>query len=318
MKRRVGSIVVALALFAGLAAASTIDEIVGHVSAGSYQGYLDNQLYAHDGDNRGFGADHDPARTNIYNDFLSFGLTTSLYPFTYSSGTYYDVVGVLPGADPSAGTYILGAHYDSVSNPGADDNASGVAGVLEAARVLSPYSFASTLIFIAFDREEQGLYGSHAYADAHAGDKIKGMVSLDMISYNAASPHDTASIQARTASLPIQTDLKSAVETYGGLSAVLSSAEDCCSDQFYFEQHGFQAALLIEGGWASNSNYHSSRDSLDTPNYIDYTFATAMTRSAVGWMADQAEPVPEPATGLCIVTAVWVIFYSVRRRGPSA
>lgn len=48
------------------------------VSTASYTNYLQNQLYTHNGDNRGFGAQHDLARTNIYNLFAGFGLATSL------------------------------------------------------------------------------------------------------------------------------------------------------------------------------------------------------------------------------------------------
>jgi hypothetical protein len=309
MKRRA---VFALLLFAGLAAASTIDDIVGRVSQASYRNYLDNQLYARTGDNRGLtGGDHDPARDNIEGFFLSFGLTTSLDPFTYSGATYYNVVGILPGADSTVGTYIVGAHYDSASNPGADDNASGVAAILEAARVLSQYSFASTLIFIAFDREEEGLKGSQAYATAHAHDNIRGMVSVDMIGFNG-TPGSTAAIHGRAASAPIKSELQDAVETWGGLNTVLGTSLDLRSDQRYFEDKGFQAALLTQGGYLSNPYYHKATDSVDT-GFIDYAYATSMMRSVVGWMADEGRAIPEPAAGFCIVTGLFVIFYKARR-----
>ena len=133
--------------------AQGISQIVDQVSQSSYTHYLDDLLYTHDGDNRGvLGAEHDPARTNIFNQFDSFGLNPYLDPFQYNSSTYYNVVATRPGTTRPEDIYILGAHFDSVNNPGADDNGSGTAGILGAARVLSQYEFEATVVFIAFDR----------------------------------------------------------------------------------------------------------------------------------------------------------------------
>jgi Zn-dependent M28 family amino/carboxypeptidase len=160
--------------------------IVDRISEAAYTSHHQDRLYTHTGDNRGFGTEHDLARDNIQAWFESLGLTTSLDAFSYSSSTYYNVVGELTGVTNPDEIYIIGAHYDSVDNPGADDNASGTAAVMEAARVLSNYQFDATIRFITFDREEQGLYGSSAYAAAAAlaGENILGMVNLDMIAYN--------------------------------------------------------------------------------------------------------------------------------------
>jgi Peptidase family M28 len=84
-----------------------------------------------------------------------------------------NVIATLPGTDPSGRTLVVSAHYDSiVSNvldttsaaPGADDDASGVAAVLEIARVMSGYKFGATIVFAAFAGEEQGLFGSTHWA----------------------------------------------------------------------------------------------------------------------------------------------------------
>ena len=304
-----------LALFLpGLPAlASPTSDIVAEVSQFSYSSYLNSSLYAHTGDNRGYGAQHDLARTNIYNAFQSFGLTTSLDPFTYNSNTYYNVVGVLPGKTHPDQIYIVGAHYDSVNNPGADDNASGTAGVLEAARVLSQHAFESTLVFIAFDREEQGLYGSHHYADAHASDDIRGMISLDMIAYNpAGTHHDKAYVYWYSYSSPIVNDLADSLATYGGITAEIGNMNS--SDHTYFATHGFDSALLIEHGWSNNPYYHKSTDAIETPGLIDYDYATRMTRGAVGYLAEEAGPIiPEPG-GLVLITLTVLLFV---RRGTT-
>jgi Zn-dependent M28 family amino/carboxypeptidase len=285
---------------------TAISNLVAGVSQTSYQHYLADVLYTHTGDNRGVGgAQHDLARTNIYNLFQSFGLQTSLDPFTYGGSTYYNVVGVLPGAVNPTQTYLVGAHYDSVNNPGADDNASGVAGVLEAARVLSQYRFEASLVFVAFDREEQGLYGSTDYAADHAGDDLRGMISLDMIAYNpVGAHHDRAYIYGRTASNPIKNALANAMALYGGGLTSEIGGDTPYSDHAPFEARGFQAALLIEHAVWSNPNYHQAADSVDTANYIDHAFATLMTRSTVGFLATEAELliIPEP-----VILGFWAV-----------
>jgi hypothetical protein len=289
--------------------ADAIDDLVAQVGQTTYQGYLQGSLFTSDGDDRGFEtsgtdryprADHDPARDNVLAHFTALGLSATLDPFTFSTGgaNYLgcnNVVGVLTGTVRPNDIYIVGAHYDSVNNPGADDNASGVAGVMEAARVLSQYEFEATILFAAFDAEEKGLYGSAHYAGAHSGDSILGMISLDMIAYNPASNHDKAYVYGKTASDPIKQDLADALAAYTGITPTIGG-DMPGSDHAPFEDEGFDACLLIEYNWSPNPNYHRSTDSIDTPGYLDYAFATEMTRGAVGYLATAAGLVPEPAT----------------------
>jgi Zn-dependent M28 family amino/carboxypeptidase len=300
--------------------AVTVGDVVGQVSQSSYTDYLNNYLYTHTGNSRGLTApnQHDLARTEIYDSFSSFGLTTTLDPFTYNSSTYSNVVGVLPGKVHPSQVYIVGAHYDSVNNPGADDNASGVAGVMEAARALSNYQFDSTLVFIGFDREEQGLFGSTAYANAHKNDDIRGMISMDMIAYNPLGLlHDQAYVYyANSTAPPIATELSAAITQYGGgLSATVTRSTSANSDHHPFYSQGFEAALLIERNVSSNPNYHKAADSVDTPGYIDYAYATDMTRSVVGYLATQATIVPEPSTLVVLAAgAIGFLVWAWRRR----
>jgi autotransporter-associated beta strand protein len=284
---RLGGAILCLAAASG--AASTVQDAVDLVSLSSYQSYLDNSLYTHTGMSRGLdGSQHDLAQTNIVNQFTACGLTVNLDPFTYGGSTYYNVVGVHLGSVRPNDVYMLGAHYDSVGNPGADDNASGVAGVLEAARVLSQFNFEATVVFIAFDLEEHGLIGSTAYADVHKNDAIRGMVSLDMIAYNPASAGQSAYVYGRNASLPIKQALAGALSQYGGGITPVIGGDTPYSDHAPFESRGFQACLLIEYAVWSNPRYHESSDTVDIPAYIDYGFARDMTRGAAGWMAGAA------------------------------
>lgn len=321
----------ALVLVLGLAApasATNVQDIANNVSLDSYTAYLDNHLYTHNGDSRGFdvsgsprypAGDHDSARDYIYSQFASFGLTTTLDPFSFTSGghTYLgasNVIGVKTGKTRPGDIYILGAHYDSVQNPGADDNASGVAGVLEAARVLSQYQFGATLVFAAFDGEEKWMCGSTHYAADAAGQNILGMVSLDMLAYNpAGAHHDKAYIYGRDASNTIKQALASAMTTYSGGITPEVGGDTPYSDHAPFEAQGWQACLLIEHAVWNNPNYHTQADSADTVGYLDYAYATGMTRSAVAYAAGAAGIVPEPATLLMLTVGALALAARGRR-----
>ena len=108
--------------------------------------------------------------------------------------TITNVIATVQGTDTSASAprYVVGAHYDSRATdlldftsdaPGADDDASGVAAMLELARVFAQHPSNATLVFAAFDGEEQGLYGSTFAARqlAAAGTNVRGVLNLDTI-----------------------------------------------------------------------------------------------------------------------------------------
>lgn len=74
------------------------------------------------------------------------------------------------------------------------------------------------------------------------------------------------------------------------------------SDHSPFEDYGYEACLLIE--YEFSPYYHTQYDSVDMPDYIDYAFATNMVSATVGFLADAAVPIPEPATMLLLVFGV--------------
>lgn len=109
------------------------------------------------------------------------------------SSTQQNVVGVLQGTEPGASTVVIGAHYDSIvapdfndgeSNaPGANDNGTGTAALIELARIMSQRQYRSTILFVAFSAEEVGRRGSIAFVDFLQARNIDivGMVNLDTI-----------------------------------------------------------------------------------------------------------------------------------------
>ena len=275
--------------------AATVVDLVEQVSMDSYTDYLQNELYTHDGDERCFGPQHDLAQQRIRELFESFDLETRLHPFEYQGTTCYNVVGVHRGVSCPDEIYVLGAHYDSVAGaPGAWDNASGVAGVLESARVLSQHAFEGTIVFIAFDREEQGLFGSAAYVNDHIQDRIHGMINIDSIAWQAYGPEHPDYNKIHIAYSFTQTDLidelAGAVESYTGLTYAVDSISN--SDHLSFHNKGFAAALLVSYGSETNLFYHSPLDSVDQPDYIDYDHGTRVTQAVVGYLATAAKLAP--------------------------
>ena len=298
--RRYRSVAVALVLGLALRAApaATPEGIyaVSQVDQASYAHLHGDLLFTHTGDDRRYGAEHDLARNNIQSSFISFGLVTSLQGFQYNSTTYYNVVGEFVGTTRPSDVYIVGAHYDSVGNPGADDNASGTAAVMELARLIAQWRSAATVRFIAFDREEQGLLGSSAYAGAHAGEHILGMVSLDMLAYRATQ-HSRARLYGRSPlSDAVKTGLAGALADYVGITAADYGQLDA-SDHAPFEWNGFPAALLIEDDVWANPYYHKPTDALETAGNIDYVYAVTLTRGTMGWLVDAAGVAPSHPRG---------------------
>ncbi len=88
-------------------------------------------------------------------ELLATGLDVIRQPFTWAGDAFDNVVGQRAGTDPSRPWIIVGAHFDSTPHtPGADDNASGVAAMLEIARLLASFEPAATLHFVGFNLEE--------------------------------------------------------------------------------------------------------------------------------------------------------------------
>ena len=110
----------------------------------------------------------------------------------HAYGTGVNVIGVKPGVDRPEKHVLLSAHYDHLGEcAGADDNATGVAAVLEAARVLGQANFARTLVLACWDEEEFGKGGSNSYAARAraAGDTVHAHFVFEMLGYQDATPN---------------------------------------------------------------------------------------------------------------------------------
>ncbi len=179
-----------------------------------------------------------------------------------------NVYGVQTGTDYPNQKYIICAHYDDMPSgtlaPGADDNASGTAAVLETARVLSQHSFPFTIIYALWDEEEQGLIGSAYYAAnaASNGDSILGVINQDMIAWDS---DDDGNADVHTKSVGESHALKDKMLevnlTYGiGLDLDVIDPGEPYSDHQSFWNNGFTAILLIEDDNDFNNYYHTTND----------------------------------------------------------
>jgi photosystem II stability/assembly factor-like uncharacterized protein len=190
-----------------------------------------------------------------------------------------NVVATIPGTSSPDEIYIICGHYDSISQspetyaPGADDNGTGTVGVIEAARVLKNYSFESTLRFVCFAREEQGLVGSHAYClEARArGDSIVAALNFDMIGYADMLPEDL-NILYNGISGWLADEIETAAELYvPGLDIVKTYATYVGSDNSSFWDCDYPAFCGIEDSQIHNPYYHHTTDRISTLNFDFYT-----------------------------------------------
>jgi hypothetical protein len=140
---------------------------------------------------------HRAARDYLAAAFRALGLETSLAPFTFRGRTHYNVVGLLPGMDPTFPRLLVGAHFDSTPHtPGADDNASGVAAMLECARLAAAGAPRASLEFVGFDLEELQTWSgrfrvgsaAHARAKRARGERLAGALILEMVGYRDPRP----------------------------------------------------------------------------------------------------------------------------------
>ena len=126
----------------------------------------------------------------IYEQFENLGLDVEEFEFKHGvNASSPNIIATQWGTKYPDQYVVCGSHYDSYSHsgmcPGADDNATGVASVLETARILSQYTFERSIIYCSFSAEEQGLVGSAAYAKfcADMGYDIVGYFNNDMNGY---------------------------------------------------------------------------------------------------------------------------------------
>jgi photosystem II stability/assembly factor-like uncharacterized protein len=212
-----------------------------------------------------------------------------------------NLVGEKQGETKPDETVIVCAHYDSISDdpynsaPGADDNASGIAVVLAAANALSGLSTERTIKFACFAGEEQGLLGSHHYANrlALAGEKVVAVVNLDMVAYDEEKgARDDTSLISNPASDWLALYYKSCGTLYNS-GIIFDDFTDetlISSDHSSFWDVGYPAVFLIEGAVGENGTteypyYHTTEDTVDKLTVKLNTFNARAAAATIAHLA---------------------------------
>ena len=214
-----------------------------------------------------------------------------------------NVVADRAGDGPSGarGLVVVSAHLDSVNlrgaaerAPGADDNASGVAGALEIARALGGERLRHDLRVVLFGGEEQGLFGSAQHVGALAATerrRIRAVVNMDMIARRNTEAR-TVMLEGAEVSRDLMGALAAAAATYTDL-AVQTSTNPFNSDHVPFIDAGLPAVLTIEGADSANDEVHTAGD---TARLLDRELMAAIVRMNVAVVAEAATaPATPPA-----------------------
>ena len=212
------------------------------------------------------------------------GLEVKSVDFPVGSTTAYNVVATLRGSKFPDKWFIVGAHYDSTSQspmseaPGAEDNASGTAAVLEMARLFSKYPPEVTIIFINYSAEEVGLRGSekHVKDIIAEKEKIKAVITMDMIGFTADADFDCLLETASSGKhyFDLFTD---AAHKFTSLR-IVTSLNPFGSDHMPYIRKNIPALLVIQNDWSSYNHYHKTTD---RPEHINVSFATQILRMNV-------------------------------------
>ena len=227
--------------------------------------------------------------------FENMGYDTEVVEVPFSGVVSANVIAHKPGNGSDRKEYLVVGHLDSVNHedgpsapaPGADDNASGSAGVLELAEVFSGRSIAHDLTFILFGGEEQGLHGSIQYVaglNQAARDRIGGVLNMDMIGSVNATPPSVLLEGASVSAAQIDA-LSDAAGEFADLD-VQSTLNYFGSDHKPFLDNGIPAVLTIEGADGANDDIHTGRDTLDK---VDTTFAIEILKMNAGYLAAALE-----------------------------
>jgi hypothetical protein len=270
---------------------------------------------------------------------MTVSLDTYLQPKTERTPrdvTESSVIATLQGDAPGP-VYVLSSHYDDCNGdctdgtreaPGADDNGSGVAAVLEAARVMAPHHFRGTIVFATFDGEELGLWGSQHFADElkAKGTNVAAVLNNDIIGSTAGGDgvHEPHVIRVFSEALPPGTD-PARVNAAGSendspsrelsrfAAAIVPQYVDLDvreiwradrflrgGDQESFQADGFPAVRFVE---AHENFAHQHQDVRaengvqygDLPRFIDAAYLARATQANVAALAALALAPPAPA-----------------------
>lgn len=255
------------------------------------------------------------AASYLEEELRNAGFAVAEQSYTSEGKRVRNLEAELPGRNPSAGIVIVGAHYDSVyGSQGANDNASGVAALLEIARLLAGKPLPRTVRFLFFVNEEPPFFktpsmGSLVYAkrSRSRGERITGMLSLETIGYYSDALHSqhypfplnffypsTANFIGFVGDMGSRPLVRRALYAFRRTTSFPSEGAAVpagiigvdWSDHWSFRHEGYPAIMVTDTALFRYDYYHGP---LDTPDRLDYDRMALVTAGLARVVAELAE-----------------------------
>jgi len=258
------------------------------------------------------------AEKYVRDQLAATGLPVADQPYEVMKKTVRNLIVEQPGLRRPGEIVVVGAHYDSISGtPGADDNASAVAGLLEIAHQLSKRKFKRTLRYVSFVNEEPPFYksedmGSLRYAELcrRRNDNIVGMINLEMLGYydDTVGSQEYPPLRKWEKHLPkranfivicsdfnswkllgriawgFRRSVKFPMLPFPSPSSVMGPG---MSDNWSFWECGYPAVMITDTSFLRNHHYHAETDRLKT---LHIPAMTRVVKGTIGAIARLAGP----------------------------
>jgi hypothetical protein len=289
------------------------------------QGFTSRHINSpQDSDTTGIGA----AYRYLYREFEKIREESNnnfvVFPHQFRAGalgrttTQYNIVGIINGSEPNTGVIVVGGHYDSTDMfnqenapnwaPGADDNGSGVAAIIEMARILSKQTPRRTLVFVLFSAEEHDRQGSRAFVRDYIqamNIPVEVMINIDTIGSNNDRFGNVNDTQIRLFANPGNANslhygrmINFIADNHASdLEIVVNQQidrEGRFGDHFSFDEVGIAAVRFIES--LEDTNF---REGTDTIQYIEPDYLRRATRTIMTVVVALADG-PRPPSELAI------------------
>ncbi len=262
--------------------------------------------------------------TYIADQFTSFGYQVTRQPFVFQGNIYHNIIAELTGNASPEKLFIVGAHYDAVrTTPGADDNASGVAGLLGLARELAGARMERTVRFVAFALEEWPVYRSSNMASYHyakslaeKNERVEGMICLEMIGFfcdregcqhypfpfmSLTFPKTgnyiamVGNMRSKAFTRRVAKSFKKATDLpLITLNAPAIMIGIDFSDHWSFGKFGYQALMVTDTAFYRNPHYHGPTDIPETLDYERMGKVVEGLMAAIREWGGKAAGVPGP------------------------
>lgn len=235
-----------------------------------------------------------------------------------------NIFGIQDGIFSKNIEYFIGGHYDGVEEgPGADDNGTAVAAMLEVSEIFKDFNFKKGIRYVAWDFEEQGLIGSAHFVNNKSSElSIPGYLNFEMIGYYTTKPNTQdlpfgfdllfpdafqeiedndfrgdflTNVGNATASNQLMLDFEAIATQYVPELSVISIASPgngtsvpdlLRSDHAPFWIDNIPAVMLTDGANFRNKNYHTDKDVMDS---LDFNFLMQNVKASVAYLAEKAE-----------------------------